>query len=86
MTLTCTWVKDPAGSLVMKWTVDEVPMRQRRNPQNKSEGRHATRRLRGVVGRKLAARSAHYHPARSPFETQSAAGPARTAPTRRAAG
>ena len=86
MTLTCTWVKDPAGSLVMKWTVDEVPMRQRRNPQNTSEGRQVTRHLRGVVGRNLAARSAHYNPARSPFETQSAAGPASTAPTRRAAG
>jgi len=26
MTLTCTWVTDPAGSLVMKWTEDAVPV------------------------------------------------------------
>jgi len=24
MTLTCTWVKDQNGELVMKWTEDEV--------------------------------------------------------------
>jgi hypothetical protein len=46
MTLTCTWVNDPAGALVMKWTVDDVPIRQRRNPQNISDGRQVTRRLR----------------------------------------
>ena len=58
MTLTCTWVNDPAGALVMKWTVDDVPIRQRRNPQNISDGRQVTRRLRGAAGRTLAARSA----------------------------
>jgi hypothetical protein len=26
MTLTCKWVKDPTGALVMKWTEDEVPV------------------------------------------------------------
>jgi hypothetical protein len=40
MTLTGTWVKDPAGSLVLKWTTDEVPLRHRRKPPNGSEGRH----------------------------------------------
>ena len=26
MTLTCKWVKDGTGALVMKWTEDEVPV------------------------------------------------------------
>jgi hypothetical protein len=26
MTLTCQWVKDQAGDLVMKWTEDAVPV------------------------------------------------------------
>jgi len=26
MTLTCKWVKNQAGDLVMKWTGDEVPV------------------------------------------------------------
>jgi hypothetical protein len=39
MTPTCKWVKDRADTLVMKWTIGEVPMRQRRKPQNTSEGR-----------------------------------------------
>jgi hypothetical protein len=76
MTLTCTWVKDPAGSLVMEWTIDEVPMRQQRRPQNMSEGRQVTRRLRGAAGRSHAARSAHHYSAASLFETHSMAGPA----------
>ena len=37
----CTWVRDRTGALVMKWTVDEAPMRHRRMPHNSviSEGR-----------------------------------------------
>jgi hypothetical protein len=31
MTLTCTWVKDPAGALVITWTADEVLLPQPRN-------------------------------------------------------
>jgi hypothetical protein len=58
MTLTCTWVNDPAGALVMNWTVDDVPMRQARKPLNMSDGRQVTRRLHGAVSRNLAARSA----------------------------
>jgi hypothetical protein len=58
MTLTCAWVNDPAGALVMKWTVDDIPIRQRRNPQNISDGRQVTARLRGAADRNLAARSA----------------------------
>jgi hypothetical protein len=29
MTLTCKWVKDQMGELVMKWTGDEVPVMKR---------------------------------------------------------
>ena len=34
MTLSCAFVKDRTGALVMKWTVDEAPMRHRRTPHN----------------------------------------------------
>jgi len=37
-TLSCTFVKDRTGALVMKWTVDEAPMRHRRTPHNPSIG------------------------------------------------
>jgi len=42
MALTGTWVKDRTGALVMKWTVDEAPVRHRRHPPTPgiSEGRH----------------------------------------------
>jgi len=55
MTLTCKWVKDQTGDLVMKWTGDKVSVR-----------------LRGEVGRRLAARLAALLRGRScPFVTQS---------------
>ena len=31
MTLTCTWVKNQAGALVMTWTADEAPLPQPRD-------------------------------------------------------
>jgi len=41
MALTCTWVKDRTGALVMKWTVDEAPMLHRKlHIPGISEGRH----------------------------------------------
>jgi hypothetical protein len=40
MTLTSTWIKNPAGTLVLKWTAGEAPVRHRHTPQNTSGGRH----------------------------------------------
>jgi hypothetical protein len=39
MTLTCRWVKDQAGDLVMKWTQDPVPAPklQTRRPTRESK-------------------------------------------------
>jgi len=42
MALTGTWVKDPTGALVLKWTADDAPVRHRRHPPapGLSEGKH----------------------------------------------
>jgi len=40
MTLTGNWVKDPAGTLVLNWTAGEAPVRHRRKPPHRSQGRH----------------------------------------------
>ena len=39
MTLTCTWVKDRTGALVMNWTEDEgaMPKPQTRRPAQESK-------------------------------------------------
>ena len=33
MTLTGTWATNPAGTLVLKWTADEAPVRHRQKPR-----------------------------------------------------
>ena len=42
MTLTCKWVKDQRGDLVMKWTGDEIPVRpgMRKPAKNPSTADH----------------------------------------------
>ena len=42
MPLTCTWVNDRASAPVMKWAVDQAPVRHRATPRTPgiSEGRH----------------------------------------------
>jgi hypothetical protein len=32
MTLTGTWITNPAGTLVLKWTASEAPVRHRHRP------------------------------------------------------
>jgi hypothetical protein len=52
MTLTCTWVKDPAGALVMTWTADEAPLPQPRNAaasHRNPSTRHHEPRATGLV-------------------------------------
>lgn len=52
MTLTCTWVKDLAGALVMTWTADEVPLPQPRNaaaPHKNPRTRHHQPSATGLV-------------------------------------
>lgn len=39
MTLTCKWVKDRSGDLVMKWTEDEVPVMK---PETRTLTREST--------------------------------------------
>jgi hypothetical protein len=39
MTLTGTWVNNPAGCLVLNWTAGEVRLRHRRKPPNRKEGK-----------------------------------------------
>jgi hypothetical protein len=40
MTLTGTWMKNPAGTLALKWTASRAPVRHRHKPRNTSETRH----------------------------------------------
>jgi len=64
MALTCTWTKDRTDALVVKWPVDEAPMRHWRKPHAPGisigeEGAMTSRRATTLPGRP------------SPFVTQS---------------
>jgi hypothetical protein len=44
MTLTGTWLKTPAGTLVLKWTADEAPHRSAADPSGQGRLTHRSRR------------------------------------------